>query len=261
MRIRLFLGADLDNNKIPERTLQLLRSELEKDKSIVLTDQNPDVIHFIGAWNSASQGIAKDAHTKYIATIHTPLASLSPWQKPSSTHVKLTSKCTFIIASGLMEKELLDEGSRTNLQLIPNAITTKTTSKETMVDEYKKVYSDAITTTDSTLWTDIEHQVSMIRESDEAILNICKNLLYAQCMYIRKNIPQSFLNKMSECLYKSDYDEDRLGEVLKLIKLYVFTQRLEYLMQETAGLTEGFMPLPMKEDKAAKAMQEFITNY
>jgi len=261
MRIRLFLGADLDNNKIPEKTLEVLKAELEKDSSIVLTDENPDLIHFIGAWNSASLGIAKDAKAKYIATVHTPLGSLSPWQRPSAAYVKQTSRCTFIVASGQMEKELLDDGSRTHLGLISDSVLTNLTTPEKMVSEYIDVYKNAIKTTDENLWKDVEHKVSMIRESDEVILNICKNLLYAQYLTQRKNIPLVFLKSLSELLIKSDFNEDRLGEVLKLIKLYIFTQRLEFLMQEKTELTEGFMPVPMKEDKVAKAMQGLITEY
>ena len=130
-----------------------------------------------------------------------------------------------------------------------------------MASEYKNVYENVIKTNDDALWEDVEHQVGLIKESDPVILNICKNLLYARKLSERKNIPQIFLNQLADLLEKSDFDEDKLGEVLKLIRLYEFTQRLEYLMQETANLTEGFMPVPRKEDKTARAMLRIITDY
>lgn len=261
MRIRLFLGADLDNNKIPEKLLEMLKGELEKDSTIVLTDENPDVIHFVGAWTSAAVGIAKDAMSKFIATVHTPLGSLSPWEKPSSAHIKLTSRCTMIVSAGQMEQELLDDGSRQNLRMILNPVVTATTDAAKMAEEYKSVYRHSIKTIDENLWSEVEHKVQLINEKDEIILNICKNLLYAQYLSQRRNIPQVFISGLSELFIKSDYDEDRLDEVLKLIHLNLFTERLEYVMQEAAGLTEGFMPLPMKEDKIAGQMLTIITDY
>lgn len=261
MRIRLFLGADPDKNNIPERTLNLIKGELEKDSSIVLTDENPDVIHIIGAWTTAAVGIAKDALAKYIAIVHTPVCSLSPWFKPSSAQVKLTSRCTTVVASGQMENELLDNENRKNITMILNAVVTATTNAENMTNSYKEVYRQAIKSTDDTLWNDVEHKVSLVKEDNAVILNISKNLLYAQYLYQRKNFPQIFLNSLSELLTKSDYDEDRLGEVLKLIRLYTFTQHLEYVMQESSQLTEGFMPVPMKKDKVADEMLTLITDY
>ena len=261
MRIRLFLGGDPDNNKIPELTIDMLRTELAKDTAIDLTDENPDIVHIVGAWTPSAVSVAKDALKKFIPMIHTPLASLSPWQKPTSSHVKLTSRCTTIVASGQMEKELLDDGSQRTIRNILNPVVTKQTSPIQMAEEYKDVYRKAIKTGDDELWESVVRKVSMIRESDEVILHICKHLLYAQCLAQRKNIPMIFLSGLAGLLTKSNYDEDRLGEVLRLIRLYLFTQRLEFLMQEKAGLTEGFMPVPMKDDKAAQAMLALVTDY
>lgn len=261
MRIRLFLGADPDNNKIAARMFDILKEELSKDSTIVLTDENPDVIHFIGAWTASAVGIAKDAMAKFIATVHTPLGSLCPWQKPSSANVRLTSKCSAIISAGQMEQELLDDGNRKNLQMILNPVVTSTTTNEKMAAEYKELYRKIIKSTDDSLWDEVENKVKLIKEDDAVILNICKNLLYAQHLTVRKNLPLVFLKGLAELFVKSDYDEDRLGEVLKLINLFLFTQHLEFVMQESAQLTEGFMPLPMKADKVANNMLTLITDY
>lgn len=261
MRIRMFLGADLDNNNIPERTMEVLCAELAKDDKIEITDDNPDIIHFFGAWNPSAQKMAKDAEMKYISTVHTPLGSLSPWQPRSIANAKLTSKCTAIIASGQMEHELIDDGTNNKLLNILNPVVTNSTTAEQMASEYKDVYIKSIKTNDDKIWENIIHKVSMIREQDEVILNICRNLLYAQCLATRQNIPQIFIDNLSNLLTNSNYDEDRLGEVLKLIHLYMFTQQLEYILQEKSGLKEGFMPIPMKEGKLAHQMLSFITNY
>ncbi|MDO4195067.1 MAG: hypothetical protein Q4D33_02825, partial [Prevotellaceae bacterium] len=83
----------------------------------------------------------------------------------------------------------------------------------------------------------------------------------AQYLVQRKNLPQIFLNQLADVMERSDYDEDKLAGVLKLIKLYQFTQNIEHVMMTTANLGEGYMPVPYKEDKASKAMLDMITDY
>lgn len=261
MRIRLLLGADPDKNRIPEQMLALLTKELSKDGSIVLTDENPDVIHLVGAWTSSTVGIAKDAHAKAIAFVHTPLGTLSPWYKPSTSHVKLTTKSTFVVASGQMENELLNDGRMENLKMVLNAVVTQKTSAALMCSEYRAIYHEAVKRNDEAVWDAVDSKMNLLKDIDPVIVNICKNLLYAQYLVQRKNLPQIFLNQLADVMERSDYDEDKLAGVLKLIKLYQFTQNIEHVMMTTANLGEGYMPVPYKEDKASKAMLDMITDY
>lgn len=261
MRLKILSTVDIDRNDLSVKTKDMLAAELEKDSSVILTDENPDVVHIIGAWDSESMKIAHDSIKKYIALVYTPLGSLSPWYKPASSFVKLSSKVTATVSSGVMEHELLSGQEKRNLHLILNAVTTATTSAEEMASAYKIVYKEAIEKTDKALWAEVDRKIDMLSEKDEAILKICRNLLYAQYLYNRKNIPNKFINSLSALMTESNYNEDNMIEMLKLINLNVFTQHLEYVMMQKSTLTEGFMPIIYKKDKVSETMLELVTDY
>ncbi len=261
MRLRILNTPDIDNNGISQKTKETLVAELKKDDSIILTDENPDVVHIIGPWNASSASVANDAIKRFIALVYTPLGTLSPWYKPASSHVRLSAKASATVASGTMEQKLLGERDNTNLHLILNAVTTATTTAEEMASGYKAVYREATEKNDVTLWNEVNRRVGMLKEKDGAIQEICKNILYAQYLYRRRNIPHKFLDKLSTLMTGSNYNEDTMTEVLRLIKLDTFTQRLEYVMLEKSGLTEGFMPIIYRKDKVSERMLDLVTDY
>jgi len=261
MRLNLIQTLDIDGNGIHTLTHDMLASELEGTDGITITDVNPDVVHFIGAWNANAVKAATDAMKKYISIVHTPLGFLSPWYKPASAHVRLSSKATALIASGNMEFELLGGKEKTNLHLISNAVTTATTTPQDMASHYRQIYKDAIEKNEAQLWTEVARKIELLSEKDEAIIEICKNLLYAQYLYQRQSIPLMFLKRLSALMTRSNYDEDRMEEMLRLINLHTFTQHIEYVMMEKAELTEGFMPVMMKKDKTSEKMTSFVTDY
>jgi hypothetical protein len=261
MRLKIFNTPDIESNGLSHKTKEMLATEIEKDSSVIMTDENPEVIHIIGAWDTTSVKIANDAIKKHIALVFTPLGSLSPWYKPSSSFVKLSSKATAMVSSGVMEHELLSGQEKKNLHLILNAVTTATTTAEEMASAYKIVYKEAIEETDAALWKEIDRKIGMLNEKDEAILLICRHLLYAQYMYKRQNIPHKFINNLAVLMTNSNYNEDDMIEMLKLINLNVFTQHLEYVMMEKSALTEGFMPIIYKKDKVSEKMIELVTDY
>ncbi len=261
MRLRILNTPDIDNNGISQKTKEMLVAELTKDDSIIMTDENPDVVHIIGAWNASSASVASDAMKRFIALVYTPLGTLSPWYKPTSSYVRLSAKATAVVASGRMEQELLSEHDKNNLHVIPNAVTTATTTAEDMAFGYKAVYREAMEKNDVTLWNEVNHRIGLLKEKDGAIQEICKNLLYAQYLYHRKNIPHKFLNKLSALMTDSNYNEDTMTEVLRLIKLDTFTRHLEYVMMEKSELTEGFMPIIYRKDKVSERMLDLVTDY
>ncbi len=261
MRLRIISNTDIDGNNLYLKTKEMLTDEIGKDNGFILTDENPDVVHIIGAWDSHAIKIANDAIKRHIALVYTPDGALSPWYKPTSSHVKLSFKASATISSGTMEQELLSGQDNRKLHLILNAVTTATTTAEEMATQYKEVYKKAFDDTDEALWEEVNKRIGMLKEKDESILEISHNLLYAQYLSIRGNIPQKFLDKLSALMTTSNYDEDTMTEVLKLINIDVFTQHLEYVMMEKSGLTEGFMPIIYKKDSTSEKMLDIVTNY
>lgn len=261
MRLKIVNTPDIDNNGISQKTKDMLVAAFAQDDSIVLTDENPDVLHVIGAWNASSAKTAADAVKRFVALVHTPLGSLSPWYRPTASYMKLSSRATATVASGRMEHELLSGQEMCNLCLVLNAVTTATTTPAEMASGYRETYREATEKNDVTLWNEVNRRIGLLKEKDTAIQEICKNILYAQYLYRRRNIPHKFLDKLSTLMTDSNYNEDTMTEVLRLIKLDVFAQHLEYVMMEKSGLTEGFMPIIYKKDKVSEKMLDLVTEY
>lgn len=261
MRLRILSNTDIDGNGLYLKTKETLVSEIGKDDGFILTDENPDVVHIIGAWDNHAVKIANDAIKRHIAWVYTPAGALSPWYKPTSSHSKLSFKASATISSGAMEQELLSGQDSRKLHLILNAVTTATTTQEEMATQYKEVYKLAFDNTDEALWEEVNKRIGMLKEKDESILEISRNLLYAQYLSVRGNIPQKFLNKLSALMTDSNYNEDTMAEVLKLINIDIFTQHLEYVMMEKSELTEGFMPIIYKKDSTSEKMISIVTDY
>lgn len=56
----------------------------------------------------------------------------------------------------------------------------------------------------------------------------------------------------------TDYDEDRLVQLLDKSKSLLMTRRLTWVLHETLKLTEGFMPLtPLEDAKSHKMLQDY----
>ncbi len=261
MRVHLICGIDLCNNALVTKTYNVLADQLSREKTVVLAEENPDIVHVVGAWSTPAIAIVKKSIKRHIPFVHTPLGSLSPWNKPTISQQKLSSMAQTIVASGVMEQRLLSKQGNNLLQLIFNPVTTKTTTPSEMAYAYMAIYERNIKANDTLLWENINDKIALLNEDDDKIIEICRYLLYAQYLYEKNNIPKPFLQTLTALFVNSDYNEDDFTEVLKLIRLYEFTRSLEYVMQEETALTEGFMPIPMNNDKGAKEMLKTVTNY
>ncbi len=261
MRVNIVCGADPSDHQLAQSTYEVLADQMNREKAFLLAEENPDMLHVVGAWDAQSIALAKHCTKRHIPFVHTPLGSLSPWYKPTVSQTKLSDRACAIVASGVMEQKLLSNQGVEHLQLILNAVTTKTTTPSEMAYEYMMVYAKNAKTNDMALWAEIDAKISLLNEDDKDIVTICRNLLYAKYLYEKENIPKKFLSDLTVLLESSDYDEDHFADVLRLITLHDFTARMEYLLGECAGLAEGFMPIPMNGDKEARAMVRMVTDY
>ncbi|MCD8282651.1 MAG: hypothetical protein LUC22_05300 [Prevotella sp.] len=261
MRVNLICGTDLTGDNLPRLTCGLLAGQFERSDDIILTRENAAIAHIVGAWSPSAVTIARRMTRQTIPFVHTPLASLAPWNKPSATRLRLSDEASAVVASGKMEERLLGKRNTGRLRLIPNAVTTNTITAPEMASQYAELYKSVAETNDNALRETIETKLKLLNEADANIVDVCRELLYAQCLYRQRNIPETFLRSLSALLTASDFDEDRFADVLGLIGLDDFTARIEYVMAERAGLTEGFMPVPAVDDKEAKEMLRIITDY
>ncbi len=249
------------NDGVVTEMYDVLTEQLGKNSAVVLTAENPDIVHIIGAWNTYAVDVAKKSARRCIPFVYTPLGSLAPWNKPALRQRKISADADVIVASGTMEQKLLKEQYNGTLRLIPNSVTTHATTAAEMAVAYLSVYKEATDGKDAALWLGVDGKMKLLKEDDAGIVSICRNLLYAQCLYNRHNIPETFLHDLSSLMTSGEYDEDHFADVLELLGLHDFTRRLEYVMKERSSLTEGFMPVPPNGDKEAVKMLDMVTDY
>ena len=80
--------------------------------------------------------------------------------------------------------------------------------------------------------------------------------------YVRKRDErehaQKELEDFSTLLIRSDYDEDKMAEILERLKIYDFMESLEKVMEEKTQLTEGFMPVMAIDNSLTKKIKKTI---
>ena len=81
---------------------------------------------------------------------------------------------------------------------------------------------------------------------------VLKGFLYLHYKYGRRQILQQDMDAQSQLMLTADYDEDKLGTILKELKLYRFVSGLETVMEKKSQLTEGFMPIPTTNGRLTK---------
>ncbi len=257
MRVNLICGDDLCGDNLPRKTFDLLAAILPEN-GIEFTDEHAEIVHIVGAWNAPTIATAKSAAVRAIPFVHTPLGSLAPWHKPAAGLLRLSAGANAVVVSGVMEQKLLDKQTGNRLQLIPNAVITATTSDDEMAAAYAALYARLVSENDAALRRAVDGKIKLLNEDDENIVKICRELLYAQCLRRQRTIPKSFLVDLTNLLTRSDFDEERFDNVLKLINLHAFTARIERTMQLLTGLTEGFMPITPSSEKEAKEIVKFV---
>ncbi len=260
MRVNLACGFDPAGEGVPQKTAELLESRLEAMDGITLASEGANVLHVVGAWNPATAALARKAAREAVPYVHTPLGTLAPWNKPTAAHLRLTAGAGAVAASGKMEERLLEKQNAGRLRLIPDALLTSTTNPEETAAAYAGLYRELVRENDAALRRDVEAKLQLLSQTDDCTLGLCRDLLYARCLYRQRNIPRNFLSGLVRRLTAADFDEDRFAEVLSLISLYDFTARMEHVMAEEAGLTEGFMPVPALGDKQARDIMSTVTD-
>jgi hypothetical protein len=93
---------------------------------------------------------------------------------------------------------------------------------------------------------------------DEVIKTICIMLLNIKFHLQKRTLSMYHLTELYEVLKYEDYDEDKLQEVLKYMKIKDLASRLIQVLSETVLLEEGFMPLAPLDDKKTHRIKQLI---
>lgn len=269
MRVQLFMSEKTCDIEVNRELLAAIKRQFQKHSDIILTDENPDIVHLFGAWEKEITNLAKRLFKQTIPYVYSPLGGLMawqtkhhPWQGESSAQKRLTSQASIVHACSQMEKDHILQGKwHKEVVVIKNSIVTNDTKEEIMANDFIKLYNDIIASYHFKTHEDIQNKVSNLEEEDENIRFVYGKILHAYHDMHRGNMSQKALDDLAQTMTAVEYDEDKMATLLRHHNLDQFVGRLEQVMMDLSTLTEGFTTLPPIQDKDTEQMKESITHY
>ena len=252
MRIQLYASDKTRNDEISGQLISALERLYQGHSDVLLTDENPDIVHVFGAWEHETAKFASFLYRKTIPYVYSPLGGLLPWKVKRSSmedhqlvlftaQKKMTVQASMVHVCGKLEKQSLEE-SKWNKAIIfiKNPVITNDITEEQMAEEMLKTYGEIIASYHFKVHEEIQNKVNDLEEEDEM---------------------QESLDELSHIMTAAEYDEDAMEALLQKHRLDLFAARLEQVLLDNSTLTEGFTTLPPRQDKVTDLIKNSITHY
>lgn len=273
MRIQLYASDKTRNDEISGQLISVLERLYQGHSDVLLTDENPDIVHVFGAWEHETAKFASFLYRKTIPYVYSPLGGLLPWKVKRSSmedhqlvlfaaQKRMTVQASMVHVCGKLEKQSLEE-SKWNKAIIfiKNPVITNDITEEQMAEEMLKTYGEIIASYHFKVHEEIQNKVNNLEEEDENIRLIYGKILAIQHQYNRGNVMQESLDELSHIMTAAEYDEDAMEALLQKHRLDLFAARLEQVLLDNSTLTEGFTTLPPRQDKVTDLIKNSITHY
>ena len=95
MRIQLYISEKVRSVDINNKLVTTLLRLLESVAGHVVTDENPDIVHFFGCWDSQMAHAATNIKRRLIPYVYSPLGGLQPWEVEYHKMAKHTQMMAF----------------------------------------------------------------------------------------------------------------------------------------------------------------------
>ena len=270
MRIQLIIPQETHRDFINRELCQSLHQNLSNLDGVELVDTSPEIVHIFGVWNNASAQKTESYRKKKIPVIFTPikgLANLKLSDGATTNNISIRQAIKNIAKRGAVihvcgkQENACIKGIARNAEtaIIANSSFTATTDNQKMVSQFAKIYSSSYQANDNKIREGIRQQIKKIKGIKADTVSFCEHIMYIRQRYIMGNIPKSYIEETSKLIRTSDYDEKEIEKVLDGLKVASFAAYIMTLLEDTANLTEGFMPIEQKRGKIVKKMESIIT--
>lgn len=234
------LNSSLNDDEMAQQTISFYRKVLDTRYQFAMTamekDAVPSLLHV---------GLAQETtHNLLPSDQLLNLRSLNPeqWRR------------IFLYADDEGIREIVDN-SISRLQLNAPTIDTATIQRfpllspkeTTSVDTQKLIGNQPMT----------RQRLSDYQNEDDAIIKkIATIIANTRQAERKKKLSLRLLADLYKAIKYNDYDEDRLAEVLRHLRLYRYSRRMIQLLAEKVLLKEGFMPFPPRNDRKTKGIKK-----
>lgn len=259
MRVRIIDVGNTTGDPVNRIFASLRDKEHETNgsKGIRLTSDSADVVHVMGPWTRKTCHAIDRQRQRDIPVVYTctdALQSIANLRRPTPAMKKIMKSASTIHVSGQTEQQQLEAWFPiTPIALILNPLLTASTTEAEAMEAFSKLYEQVIKSNQEQVRENIKVTVGNLKQSDENIAELCRQVLYAQHFYLRGFLPKPLLDDLTALLTTRDYDESQFAGALESLKSYTFAARLMHILRQTTQLTEGFMPIAELADKEAQA--------
>lgn len=277
MNISFCISDSLREAPLAMKMTDILRKELVALGHDV-DSQPADLIHIFGCWDSKLTAKAQNLQRKHIPYIFSPMGEMQPWSIDEHTiQSNLRMEQYRIVARNAMAIHACSPIERDNLKplklgneaiVVCNPIVTISISAQEMCAKMEQIYEEALTTHDEKTRLEISQttEKALSNYTEETlplrqricIKDILQQTLYCRYLYNRQHLDLATMHQLTQKMKNADYNEDLMADILDTMHLTHFFASLETILQQRTSLTEGFMPIPNKDDRTAKKIARSI---
>lgn len=272
MRIQFFVSSRLAADSLPACFSRLLSSSLLSLGGVEVLDGpsplTPHLVHVLGSWDRGLSASLFRAVRRHLPVVYSPLGGLLPWTVADQRldrrlslwrdeRLMIRQAGAVHVTSQAEQSAVLRAARPREVRLIRNAVSTATLSPEEMAREMVCLYREVILSCDRRQRESISKSFADLADQP-VIRRLFSSLLYVRYQLSQGSIPGLALDSLSRRLTQASFDEDLAADLLTERGLLPFARRLCWVMSQTSGLTEGFMPVPPLMDRQAKKMIEKV---
>ena len=248
----------------------------------ILDSESPlsdaDVLHIMGCWDKKAARLAGKARKMGIPYLVCALGGISPWNMSvpklkrawqRMSYVKtMLSQADAILTFTQMEFDYhVKLKWNKHIFRIPNALFTRQITLQEMSENTAKVYEKLMADHEEKTAKLIADKLAKSRAKEkhphdeaeiEAETKVVSQIMLIHLRMAHKNIPADYVTTLHHLLNDTEYSDDIVAEMLKKQKLYGYSRSLFATMNRKTHLTEGFMPMPAKDDRLAKEIEKYI---
>lgn len=280
MRIRFFIAPSLPKDHVGRLLAEALAAALsEKDGLQVVCssksplsnghpESTPHLVHVFGAWDNAAATFLFKARNRGIPTVYSPVGGLISWNKEQegiqrrialyARQLRMIGQAEAVVTFSQIEKQSVEKMKNAiRLETFANPIITNTVTMDGLVGQMIQLYEQAEKSFDEKVRQQINNKIFAWKDS-VSIHAILFKLFYLQHQLHQGAIPHDSIAELGQMMMTTDYNEDEMNDILQQLKMDKWMARLEQILSETDGLTEGFMPSPPLNDSTTKRIKNFI---
>ncbi len=267
MNLQLVISPSQLENELYKKRMTRLQQVIGDSPRVTFSDKHIELIHLVGAADNRLLEVARNAVRKKIPYVYTPLESAFTWNAPAITSMAkwcsmenyLLRHATLIHVCGDMELTELEKRHDKNLIIvIADPYVTRLTTEAQFQTQLNGLYEQATRMHEEHIWEVIQKEAAQACPNDINMQKVHQWLIYVTYLYKRDFIHRDTLKLMAEPMTQLHYDEEAYAAFLHKTGKDKFLARIEFVMQEQGLLTEGFMPLPAREDKAARKINASV---